>query len=360
MKNSYRDAMDALRFTPEQKADMVENLLSAPAAGKVVRPLRFRRFAAAGAAAALVLSLGVAGATGALDSAGEAFAGLFGGGAAETEIIDQIGYPIGASATSNGVTITADAILGDTYSYAIVYSIRRDDGEPLVSQEVLDAGAERNGLLPLSFRSWGASLGMYSGSHGQAFFYDADPADSAIQFVEMMTNDQPLKPGTATVKFQDLSAYTSGDYISHEMLAEGTWRLKFDFAFEDCSVSLPAGQDFTLNGMDATLDAVTLSPLSIQVDYTVHQELAWDEGRDDGQQSDHDREQTYNYFESLPIVITYTDGTTLDLTNAGGGISPENGETVCQKGQIFDTIRPLDEVSSVTVGGIVLPVSTER
>ena len=60
MKNSYRDAMDALRFTPEQKADMVENLLSAPAAGKVVRPLRFRRFAAAGAAAALVLSLGVA------------------------------------------------------------------------------------------------------------------------------------------------------------------------------------------------------------------------------------------------------------------------------------------------------------
>ena len=28
--------------------------------------------------------------------------------------------------------------MGDTYSYAIVYSIQRDDGEPLVSQEVLD------------------------------------------------------------------------------------------------------------------------------------------------------------------------------------------------------------------------------
>lgn len=100
-----------------------------PAAGKVVRPLRFRRFAAAGRGGRLVLSWGGPG-TGALDSAGEAFAGLFGGGAAETEIIDQIGYPIGASATSNGVTITADAIVGDTYSYAIVYSIRRDDGEP--------------------------------------------------------------------------------------------------------------------------------------------------------------------------------------------------------------------------------------
>ena len=39
-------------------------------------------------------------------------------------------------------------------------------------------------------------------------------------------------------------------------------------AFEDSYVSLPAGQDFTLNGMDATLDAVTLSPLSIMVEYT--------------------------------------------------------------------------------------------
>ena len=82
MKNSYRDAMDALCFTPEQKEQMVEHLLSAPAAGKVVRPLRFRRFAAAGAAAALVLSLGVAGATGARASAGGAVARLFGGGAA--------------------------------------------------------------------------------------------------------------------------------------------------------------------------------------------------------------------------------------------------------------------------------------
>lgn len=46
----------------------------------------------------------------------DAFAGLFGGGPAETEIIDRIGCPIGASATSNGVTITADAIMGDTHS----------------------------------------------------------------------------------------------------------------------------------------------------------------------------------------------------------------------------------------------------
>ena len=72
---------------------------------------------------------------------------------------------------------------------------------------------------------------------------------------------------------------------------------------------------------------------------------------------DEDREQSYRYFESLPVVITYTDGTTQDLTNAGGGITPGDGETVCQKSRIFDELRPLDEVASVTVGDIVLPVS---
>ena len=160
------------------------------------------------------------------------------------------------------------------------------------------------------------------GAHGSSWFYDADPADNAIQFVEMMTQDQPLKPGTASVKFQDLSVYTDNDYRTSETLAEGTWRLKFDFSFEDSSISLPAGQSFTLNGMDATLDGVTLSPLSIQVDYTVHQELAWSEDRESGQINAHDREQSYRYFESLPVVITYTDGTTQDLTNAGGGHHP--------------------------------------
>ena len=354
MKNSYRDAMDALRFTPEQKADMVEHLLSAPAAGKVVRPLRFRRFAAAGAAAALVLSLGVAGATGALGSAGDAFAGLFGGGAAETEIIDQIGYPIGASATSNGVTITADAIVGDTYSYAIVYSIQRDDGQPLLSDELLSS----DNRLPLEFDSQHTTQdnpqafsddGWGTGS-GTSYFYDADPADSAVQYVKIMTHDNPIQPCDVTATFQNLYDTSEGHWDgARKLLAAGPWKLEFHMAFEDSSVSLDAGQDFTLNGMSATLDAVILSPLSIVVEYTVHQELP-PLGITAGGES------TYASFVDLPIVITYTDGSTLD---AGGnsGMDSSNGCTLVQADMVFETLRPLDEVASVTVGDIVLPVS---
>ena len=343
MSNRYRDSMDRLHFTQEQKQEMVDRLMEAGPVSSVRRPLRFRRFAAVGVAAALALSLGVAGATGALGSAGDAFAGLFGGGPAETEIIDRIGYPIGASATSNGVTITADAIMGDTYSYAIVYSIRRDDGSPLVSDETLAAGAERDGLLPLRFRNYGTQVRTSGGgAHGSSWFYDADPADNAIQFVEMMTQDQPLKPGTASVKFQDLSVYTDNDYRTSETLAEGTWRLKFDFSFEDSSISLPAGQSFTLNGMDATLDGVTLSPLSIQVDYTVYEKAP--EGA----------AEPFADFGDLPVVVTYTDGSALEIDSANTSVSSAGGHTHCMKGLVFETIRPLSEVASVTVGGVTI------
>ena len=348
--NRYHDQMDQLRFTEAQKEQMVERLLR-PARPRRAFPVR--RTVAAAAAAALVL-LGTAGATGVLRPASEVFSDIFGGSAAQTEIIDRIGRPIGASDTADGITITADAIIGDTYSYAIVYTIARDDGAPLVeSLEPLG-----NGLLPLTFTGAAdTNVGHMGGMHGGSYFYDADPSDNAIQYVEKMTSDSPLKAGTARAKFRDLSVHTDGDYSTREVVAEGPWSLKFDFAFENTSVSLPAGQSFRLNGMDATLDAVTISPLSIQVDYTVHSQLQWDEERTSGRQSEHDREQTYLYFESLPVYLTLTDGTTLDLSGAGGSISPENGETVCQKSNIFDEILSLDQIESVTVADITIPVA---
>ena len=56
------------------------------------------------------------------------------------------------------------------------------------------------------------------------------------------------------------------------------------------------------------------------------------------------------------MVISYTDGSTLELESATTSISSGSGRTECTKGVIFDTIRPLEEVASVTVGDVVIPV----
>ncbi|WP_297233537.1 DUF4179 domain-containing protein [uncultured Flavonifractor sp.] len=353
----YKDTMDELRFTPEQKAHMVDRLMECAQASPR-RPHTFRRVAVVGVAAALVLSVGVAGATGALGEVGERFSALF-GPATQTEVIDQIGYPIGASATNHGITITADAIVGDTYSYAIVYSISREDGQPLVSQETLDGSEEYEGRLPLSLEDYDlrptGPLAFLStgGGGGFSHFYDADPTDNAIQFVTFWTSDTPIRSGKVSTTFRGLYD-TTDSYANKTLLAEGPWTLDFTMDFEDSSIALPAGQAIQVSGMEATLDSVTLSPLSIMVEYTVHQEVP-ETARESGQTDK--ANDPYAPFRDLPVTISYTDGSTLEVKSATTSVGSGSGQAKCTIGMIFDSIRPLDEVASVTVGDVVIPVS---
>ena len=132
-QSDYQQALDGLCYTPEQKARLAAR--AAEAARQPIRKARrpFGKIAVLAACLAVVLAVG-AGASGVLKSAAESFGAIFGSGAAQTEVIDKIGHPIGASDTDNGVTVTADAIIGDAYNAAIIYTIRRDDGTPLLPE----------------------------------------------------------------------------------------------------------------------------------------------------------------------------------------------------------------------------------
>ena len=214
----YKTAMDALRYTDEQKALLAEHAAQAArkAQARSHGPLLRTALIAACLTAALAVT---AGATGILKSAGEAFAPIFGGSAAQTEIIDKIGYPVGASDTDNGVTITADAVMGDAYNAAIIFTITRDDGTAL-----LPAGTEDAMLL---VRGGGADLNIPGGTHGGSWFVDEDPADNTVQLIQTISADVPLNDCTATAKFDDLWMWDeeSGEAVP---FAEGTWKLRFD------------------------------------------------------------------------------------------------------------------------------------
>ena len=108
--------------------------------------------------------------------------------------------------------------------------------------------------------------------------------------------------------------------------------------------------------MTATIDEISLSPLALRVDYTVDSEVQWDENAQSGKQSEHDSEQMHKYFDSVQILVNKADGTSIDMSYAGGSISPEDGKTVCQKGDIFSEIVALEDVESVTVQGVKIPV----
>ena len=196
----YQESLNSLHFTEEEKAAIARR--AAEAARKQTRPARrpVRRIALIAAAAVLVLAVGTAGATGILRSAAEVFSPLFGGAPAQTEIIDKIGYPVGASDTDNGVTVTADAVMGDAYNAVIVYTISRDDGTRLLPEDI-------TGEMLLVHGN-GTDLSILGGSHGSSYFVVEDPAASSIQMVETRSSDVPLNDCTATAVFENLISGT--------------------------------------------------------------------------------------------------------------------------------------------------------
>lgn len=356
----YNSALDELRFSDEAKSRMIDRLMAAaeqpeqPVAIHRVR--RFPRIAAVGVAAALVLSIG-AGATGVFKSASDAFAGVF-GPTADTEIIDQIGRPIGASDTAGGVTVTADAILFDGYNYLISYTLEKEDGSAFDCTKNPDTG-----LYDLYWKRSDSTIGRgVDGASGSSYFYDENPSDNAIQYVETMSyNDAVQTGGTVKITLHNLQEFSNDG--TESTLVKGTWSLKFKLDAGNSAKELPAGQTIEVNGLSASVDKVVISPIGYHVVYTVDGEATFDtlydeNGEEIPQESGREPASVSSTWESYSakLLVTKTDGTVLDFSDCGGSMDPHDGNTVCTRQGTFDTILPLDEVSSVTIGDTTIPV----
>lgn len=345
----YQQELDALHFTQEQKAAIAARAVRAAQTqmqeGRRRRPVW--RTAAIAAALAAVLAVG-AGASGVLRTAAEVLGPIFGASSAQTEIIDQIGYPVGASDTDNGITITAEAVMGDRFNAAVVYTVCRDDGMALLPEGI---GAEN-----LLVRGGGTDVHILGGSHGGSWFADEVPGDDRIQIVQTISSDQELIGAGATAEFDNLYCWDESTGESVPVL-EGHWKFNFNLDYEDSARTLGGGETFEQSGMTFTIDSITLSPVAIKVDYTVDQEVQWSNSAG-GKVSDEDRREQERYFEHVEMLLTKTDGTVVDLSNSGGSISSQDGVTVCSKGEIFSQIIPMDEMQSLSVGGVVFSLES--
>ena len=337
----YKNALDELHFSEEAKNRMVDRLLESaeqPEKPAVHRVRRFPRIAAVGVAAALVLSIG-AGASGVLKSASEVFAGVF-GPTADTKIIDQIGRPIGASDTVNGVTVTADAILFDGYNYLISYTLEKEDGSSFGVKTNPDTN-----LLDLLWEDSTTDVGVRSGGFiGSSWFYDENPDDNAIQYVATMSYDDVVKSGRTTkITLKNLCDF-SEDNPSPISLVDGTWHLKFKLNAENCSKELPAGQKLSINGKAA--------PIGYNLAYTVDDEVQFEDAESGRAPASH--RDTWKEFTGEQF-ITLKDGTTIDLAS-GGSMDPEDGKTYCVRQGTFERILPLEDMASLTIGGVSIPI----
>lgn len=252
--------------------------------------------------------------------------------------MEQLGTPLGVCCSRDGLTITADAILADDDTYAILYSIQQEDGSPLRS----DGRAES-----VSFREYTVQWPQQTQRVSSALRpYDDDASDQTVQYLEICQMAQPLRAGRMTAVFRGASIdeVQADGTVRTIPLGEGPWELSFDVTPKASSIDLPAGQHFQLQGIDCTLTRVTLSPLSLHVEYRVNAAEVPDENA---------------FLQALPVSLTKTDGTVSCVQkDAVSGLrsSSDGDQMQGRKDLVFSEITPMDSVKSISIGDLTVEV----
>lgn len=316
-----------------------------------------RRHALVRVAATVLLAFGIAGVSGYAYASGALGVGVgvvrdvFTGPPASTEVYNSVGYLIGASETCDGVTVTAEAVMGDASNYMVVFSVRREDGRPFEGVSENDGGT-----LNLLFTNGGTlRIDGIRSSGGRSFFLAGDAASAGeaesdadggsyttIYYVyqgSVETADSGSIIGrTARVELSDLRM-TDESGTPAGLVASGTWEFKFSMGYGDESLEVEGarGAEVSFDDVTATVESLQVSPLGVTLDLT-----SGDDALD---------------VRDVPLAVTFADGTTCVLDDTAF-VSAEWGWGVARvrKSGFFGRVSSVDDIVSVTVGTTVFPV----
>ena len=298
--------------------EVIQNVNEARVARKP--KLQVRRWAAFAACFALIISMALT-AEATNGTVSNLLAPLFGG--AQTEIVDKIGVPIGASASVNGYTLTMDAIIGDRYSVMVAYTLSRDDGQPIPEN--------------IDFSSRGFSGSGYS---TKIIINEDDPSNA--QFHLRWRRNDPIIGRIVTATFTDLIIDDGENDVIH---AEGTWEIKYTLRYPDSTEELPV-KPFEIvddGGRRFKVEGIMLSPLGIHLDLIF---FAPDyEG---------------GVFKDFTMSLVMTDGTEMLLNDGGGGGSWKEGDKKADVDYYaeFDVPIPRDDIKEIVICGITYELNT--
>lgn len=246
---------------------------------------------------------------------------LYGG--SQTEIVDKIGVPIGAEAIVGDYKLTADAIIGDRYSFAIVYSLTRVDGT------ILDRD--------LCFQSLSNSYRTDSGAG--VLSHELSEDGLTLHVVEQWTSPRKFLRRNASVCFSNLMKYTGDDY---ELIQEGNWNLEFVIRYEDSSkeVSIKPFKVTDSSGDQYEIRSIVISPVGIHFDMTAPNNYNRDENW----------MPPYADFE---LSVIMEDDTIIEINDRsmGSGGDLESATHDADFGAFFDVPIELEKIKAIVICG---------
>lgn len=371
--NDYRHALEHISFTDNAKQHMANSIAQSVASSdaataqsnfngtrrkpRIARhPVRtVARIAAVTAVLAIVIGgAGTAMATGVLPLPSDMLSDIFDGPASQTEIIDRIGRPVGASCSNNGVTVTADAIMGDKDMVTIAYTLTFDD--PAALKKLSEPG--ENGTIAGSVDG-NVYVDGEHGGQGQSWLIDKNPNDSSIQYFAQFSVESPgLMGRTVRTQINSLVVPRAGKELpEYKKILTGPWDLKFQLNYEDTSVTIPAPKSVNFNGTKATIQEATVSCVGVSVRYNIDRSIEHD--NNSGKMSQN-MEESMDAVGNIPLIVTFKDGHVEDATSHSGYFANklDNGTTDVHKTWPFSQVCDTDKIASVQIGDTVIPMNS--
>lgn len=371
--NDYRHALEHISFTDNAKQHMANSIAQSVASSdaataqsnfngtrrkpRIARhPVRtVARIAAVTAVLAIVIGgAGTAMATGVLPLPSDMLSDIFDGPASQTEIIDRIGRPVGASCSNNGVTVTADAIMGDKDMVTIAYTLTFDD--PAALKKLSEPG--ENGTIAGSVDG-NVYVDGEHGGQGQSWLIDKNPNDSNIQYFAQFSAESPgLMGRTVRTHINSLVVPRAGKELpEYKKILTGPWDLKFQLNYEDTSVTIPAPKSVNFNGTKATIQEATVSCVGVSVRYNIDRSIEHD--NNSGKMSQN-MEESMDAVGNIPLIVTFKDGHVEDATSHSGYFANklDNGTTDVHKTWPFSQVCDTDKIASVQIGDTVIPMNS--
>lgn len=371
--NDYRHALEHISFTDNAKQHMANSIAQSVASSdaataqsnfngtrrkpRIARhPVRtVARIAAVTAVLAIVIGgAGTAMATGVLPLPSDMLSDIFDGPASQTEIIDRIGRPVGASCSNNGVTVTADAIMGDKDMVTIAYTLTFDD--PAALKKLSEPG--ENGTIAGSVDG-NVYVDGEHGGQGQSWLIDKNPNDSSIQYFAQFSVESPgLMGRTVRTHINSLVVPRAGKELpEYKKILTGPWDLKFQLNYEDTSVTITAPKSVNFNGTKATIQEATVSCVGVSVRYNIDRSIEHD--NNSGKMSQN-MEESMDAVGNIPLIVTFKDGHVEDATSHSGYFANklDNGTTDVHKTWPFSQVCDTDKIASVQIGDTVIPMNS--
>ena len=254
---------------------------------------------------------------------------LYGG--AQTEIVDKIGVPIGAEAIVGDYKVTADAVIGDKYNFAIVYSLSRLDGQPL-----------EEGLY---FESYSNSFRSDSGAGVLRHTLSEDGL--SLKIVDEWTSRLMFLDRNVKVQFSNLVKY-QGEGQNNEIVLKGNWNLEFVIRYEDATQEILI-EPFTVkdaSGDQYEIRKIEISPVGIHFDMTAPNNY-------------NEEEVVPPPYQDFTLAIELSDGTIIRIEDQSMGSHGDlNSNTLeADYGALFELPIAIEDIAALIICDVTLPIN---